>query len=375
MLEDTALEQAAQGFFEGCAVPALLPQALDRLARAIGSRGAMLATPVLTPAMMPISPGLNESSHAFFEEGWYLDAARTKRGARWVSSHPPGFLRDQDLFDADELDSLPYYRDFARKHDVPWFSAGLLHSDRGHYVALSFNRRAREGAFTAEQIGRLNRILPRLQQAGSLLTETTRAHASGMLASFDLMSTPAFLIDRQQRVCGINSAGEALIGPDIMLRRGHLTVAAHKTQCEIDDLLGWAVASSGRPQRETWPVSIATPLSTTAFMLHALPIEGVGHDVFRQGVAVVVINRIDAARPIPAALLRRLFKLTPREAEIAALLADGHSPGSISDQLGLSAETVRFYVKIILEKSQCRRQVEFVRRVSRLTALGGSTLR
>jgi DNA-binding NarL/FixJ family response regulator len=59
----------------------------------------------------------------------------------------------------------------------------------------------------------------------------------------------------------------------------------------------------------------------------------------------------------PAARVRRKAggaSLTKRQREILQLLADGHSTGSVADQLGLSSETIRTHTKGTLARLKAR---------------------
>jgi two-component system nitrate/nitrite response regulator NarL len=56
-------------------------------------------------------------------------------------------------------------------------------------------------------------------------------------------------------------------------------------------------------------------------------------------------------------------RLTPREREIAALLADGHTNKEIALRLGIEPTTVKNHVHNILEKLQVRRRTEAAQRV------------
>jgi DNA-binding NarL/FixJ family response regulator len=64
-----------------------------------------------------------------------------------------------------------------------------------------------------------------------------------------------------------------------------------------------------------------------------------------------------------ASLTTTSAKLTPREREIAALLADGHTNKAIALRLGIEPTTVKNHVHNILEKFQVHRRAEAAQRV------------
>ena len=60
-------------------------------------------------------------------------------------------------------------------------------------------------------------------------------------------------------------------------------------------------------------------------------------------------------------MLRRLYRLTPREADVAERLLAGRSVDEIGDELGTSINTSRTHVKRILAKTGARSQADLVR--------------
>ena len=66
-------------------------------------------------------------------------------------------------------------------------------------------------------------------------------------------------------------------------------------------------------------------------------------------VVVVLVDRHTFTTPDPAELCRR-FNLTPREAEVALLLADRLTPRQVAEQIGVSYNTARCYSERILTK-------------------------
>jgi DNA-binding CsgD family transcriptional regulator len=67
--------------------------------------------------------------------------------------------------------------------------------------------------------------------------------------------------------------------------------------------------------------------------------------------------------------LRELYYLSPAEARVAGLLAQGLTVREISEQLRLNLETVRFHVKRLLAKTGSRRQAELMKLMLSLPCL------
>lgn len=76
--------------------------------------------------------------------------------------------------------------------------------------------------------------------------------------------------------------------------------------------------------------------------------------------ACVFVNDPDTAVRVPRDMLISLFGLTAREAQLAELLASGLGLDAAAEQLGITRESARTYLKRVLGKTRTRRQSELV---------------
>lgn len=63
--------------------------------------------------------------------------------------------------------------------------------------------------------------------------------------------------------------------------------------------------------------------------------------------------------------LRRHYRLTPAETSLALAVAAGTTLREYAERRGVSVGTVRFQMKQVLAKTECRRQSDLVRLVER----------
>ena len=73
---------------------------------------------------------------------------------------------------------------------------------------------------------------------------------------------------------------------------------------------------------------------------------------------------------MPVALLAPLFDLTPREAEVARLLAQGLTVAEAGARLAITFHTARVHQRRIYDKMGVHSQAELVRTIRALTPLG-----
>lgn len=83
-------------------------------------------------------------------------------------------------------------------------------------------------------------------------------------------------------------------------------------------------------------------------------------------------TKLAAARPIAYApkadqqLVAKTFDLTPAQAQLAALLHDGASVKQAASQLGITEGSARQYLRRIFAKTGTNRQIDLIRRISRV---------
>jgi DNA-binding CsgD family transcriptional regulator len=75
---------------------------------------------------------------------------------------------------------------------------------------------------------------------------------------------------------------------------------------------------------------------------------------------VLIIDPEDEPEP-PAVLLRRLYRLTDAEADVALRIAHGADLKEISHELSVSVTTVRTHLQHVFDKTDTHRQAQLVR--------------
>ena len=86
-------------------------------------------------------------------------------------------------------------------------------------------------------------------------------------------------------------------------------------------------------------------------ILHLLPLRGDARDVFSRAHGLVLVNVVDRKLSPSAEMLQGLFDLTPAEARVARIIAEGLGINAASSQLLLSRETVRTQLKAVFAKT------------------------
>jgi DNA-binding CsgD family transcriptional regulator len=235
-----------------------------------------------------------------------------------------------------------YYHDFIvpnRAHDMIGLSAGRPNENHHSCVHLQFNRRDPRHPFTQKELVLLEMTWPAFESSAAALQWMPRAHyALGQL---------------------VDSLGVALALVDIEGNWMHRTpqLGALLSGGAIADLLaaalervGAAVGKIARgPIQPIAPeVSEVVTIGNDAFRVRgSLLADGV---LVTQPVAAITVEALgDVPLPDPT-VLRELFGLTAREADVALLLARRRRNAEIAEALFISPHTARHHVERVLEK-------------------------
>ena len=179
---------------------------------------------------------------------------------------------------------------------------------------------------------------------------------------------PFGLLDRAGLLIQCSAGFEAILKTTgLLTTHGRRMVAVHaQHRARIERFLESAL-NPRRLLAPPLPIRLATPDFPRGLILRAIPIEP-GNDVFDvfRPVALVTLTDLDHPQRVRCEELVELFDLTPREAEIAALIGEGLTPELVADNLRITIYTVRQHLKAVFSKMGTARQSELVAIVSRL---------
>jgi DNA-binding CsgD family transcriptional regulator len=200
--------------------------------------------------------------------------------------------------------------------------------------------------------------LPQQQtEPPSLSTTIGRMVLSGAIDALNAIQQPAVAIDRSGCVIDTNPLAEALFDDHIRIsikdRRLHIGDAEARSALEIlysrlrtaSDLTPLPCEPIVVRRRDNGPIILRT-LPAPADALGAR--------------ALMTLTPV-APRPGPqATLLAGVFGLSPAEARLASIIAEGRNPEHAAKELGIRTATVRNQLKSIFSKTSTCRQSELV---------------
>ena len=350
--------------------PTQWTRVLESLSQAMGGSGADLAVfdveksaTSFNAAVGILGPEFQRDYlHGFAaSDPWFL-VAQT-RGLFRTGTMAIG----EDLISMRELARTDFHNDFGKKHE---YFGGLtvVLSANGHSAAtLSVCRRERH-VFGETQMSLMRHLMPHLQRAVQVherLAESSK-RVTDLAAALNGLSTGAILVSADGTVLIVNdSAAETLAQRDgLTMDRGELRAERPRDTADLrclirgsanngSDLLSGGVLVIERPSSGRRPLQlVVSPLPS--------------HNRFAQGDAraIIFVTDPDRVQEPDLVRLRRVYKLSRAEADVAGYLLQEKSVRETGDILGISMNTVRFHLKQLFSKTQTRRQSELVRLLS-----------
>jgi len=357
------LLSVVNGLYGAVAHPTAWPAAMESLADVLRSDHAMLWM-----GAGPVSQADLVATRIDHEEFTRRQAAYDASAPQFSEWLPIGAgTRDALIPDRDyERDS--HYNEVVRH--VGGFHALFARGRQpGAAFRLAACRPRKQGNFGHDDLARLERLMPHLTNVSSLHIRLGIAEAkeSALVALLDRLSTALVLVDGTGRPVFANKAAERIAeSGDIELRCDGLAAAtAHETRSLREAIAAVSAATATESQNVCLDRAAGRlPLLATVLPFAELDVALPG---CRAPRAAVFIAEPERAGAIDRQALSKLFGLTPRETDVAVLLAEGMSPERIAERLDLGRGTVGSHLKRAFDKTDTHSQAALAALVGRIT--------
>ena len=349
-------------FHDAALEPHLWPAALERAAGFLQARAMLLLARFVPPEPRPMAARLHgitpEFAAAYTTRLYQCDPVLP--GATRL---PPGSVfRLREFFPGEEaMREARIVREWMEPqgfHDL----IGVVLQPGQPYANMLVAFTGPE-PFAADADRRLVRWAPYLQRAVRILRRLASAGSERALLRdvVDRLGSGLVIVGQSGRVLVTNETANQIFAASdgLTLRDGRLHAAGasdrERLGTALDDVIVHgrdACASLGRPSGAPPLTILAVPIETPDKM-------GSGE----VEVAVLFIHDPLDSPPLDPADVQVMFGLTPGQAELAALLSQGHSLEEVGERLGLTLNTVRTRVKQVFARTGTSRQAELVRRL------------
>jgi DNA-binding CsgD family transcriptional regulator len=357
------LERACVNLGDAVIDPAIWPKIIDQISMAAGATGAVLRQgPVRTPDV-PHSAGIDELVEAFFANGWHLRDLRAERSLPLVLKGEK-VITDQDIVTPEEMKRLAFYNELLTPLGFEWF-AWVCFWVGSDLWGLSFQRTKREGPFETEDKRTLALLSQRLAEVASLSTAVGRIALSSAANAMDAIRQPAIAIDRLGFVLDVNRDAAALFDSNIYIKNRRLVVVDTEAKASIEDLVERLRVTSDMATFPCEPIIVRRD-GKSPIIVDILPVHGAARAPFLGARVLLALTAVEPRAGPKTALLTNLFRLTPAEAGLATLIAEGLSPEHAAKKIGISKATARNHLLAVFAKTSTHRQGELIALLSRL---------
>ncbi|NEU13993.1 helix-turn-helix transcriptional regulator [Methylobacterium sp. BTF04] len=349
------LEALKDLIYEAAVVPDQWPDVLDHLARIAGAEGTILLAADMKNLRWLSSPALDGLMEDFASGGWAKVGTRTQK---LLDARHAGFILEEDVYSAKELENDGLIRDFLRPRGLGWGTATAFPLPTGDTLIFSIERRYADGPVPRAATEILDSLRPHLGRAALLSARLKLERVKAAVEALEMLGLPAAILTHSSTLQTANALFAQLIPRIVRDKRERITFASPRADALLADALG-----AGR-ELESRSIPILPDGDAPAMVAHLIPMRGLARDIFAGSALLMVMTPVMPTQVPGAELLEGLFDLTAAEARIARGIAGGLTLSALAAAQGVSLETIRSQVKATFAKTGVTRQVDLARLIS-----------
>ncbi|MCS6780909.1 MAG: LuxR C-terminal-related transcriptional regulator [Geminicoccaceae bacterium] len=269
-----------------------------------------------------------------------------------------------------------FFADYLRPLGLFHRLAGTVLRRADTVVYLTLHRPPGSAGFEAEDLRALEWLLPHLARAARLHRDLLARWLAGADARLLLDRIPhaLFLLDRGLRPVVMNAHAERLVreATALSIQGGRLSATGTAADLALRRTVR-AVLDDPRPGASggvELPLPRRDDPRPIAVRVSRLGARCPFADARDGRLAALVAIDPEPVAADPSTLVARLWGLTPAEARLCCLLAQGLRPAEAAERLGVSRNTVHSQLRQIFAKAGVHRQAELLRRLERVGTLG-----
>ncbi len=286
----------------------------------------------------------------------------------WRAEEPIGRVtRLEDFWPDESYQQSEYLNDYALPYDVPISIISMVDRNSRYILRTCQCRRLREGAFTATMTREVTRYLPHFARAFAIRDELTvlREETTAKAQALDRLPLGVLFLDDRGQVREVNRTARTIAGASdgfAIGREGRLRAATPALTAELEALVAQTCASDGEPVDAGGAMELPRPSGLRPYNALVCPLRSLGFDIgLGRWRAVLFLRDSETEQVPPIELIQRLHGLSRREAEAVWALSHGKRHREIADELAVSVDTLRTYLRRAADKTGVRRQGELVR--------------
>lgn len=333
---------------------------------------SVLAANWVTLILRPASDTLNALIVNSGPDGAFMEKGKFATHTAFMLDPFSGLPSDRvatvdEVVGAKEWLSSEFYKQFVEPYDIRYMiGADMLTAD-GSECRLRICRPQSAGHFSESDKNICQHLLPHIKRAIELHSRLDRMESERTLyaTTVDRMLLGTVVFDETGTIMRVNRAAEEILKQNdgLCISGGHLEASYGQENRHLQTLIRRALAdnassTSGIGQA----ISITRPSARAklGIAVRANPLSEWAEGRHRPAVTVFIRDpeqKSMASRDV----IQQLFELTPAEASLALLLADGMTLDEAADKLDIRKNTARAHLRSIFAKTGVTRQTSLVR--------------
>ncbi|TXS94138.1 hypothetical protein FV139_11095 [Parahaliea maris] len=317
-------------------------------------------------------PGPGECGLDVSDNDWDVEVLREHNARHYYRDNPfdykemqPGTVyRWTDFISREQFVETPYYREFCQPVGFDFALCLGIDEPGGMAIWLSVVRNEAQGDFSREEAQAFQALYAPMRRALRLLARIQHSETERQVyqTALEQMAIGALVLDTQARVVSCNATAQALIADC-----DEISIIGNRIKLQdvaLQQVLAGHFEAVMAKADPTCEVMAIPRNSEPALGLLMRGLRGISTLSGPQQPALVVYLSDPARHQLaPRNLVAQLFGLTPTEATLATMLADGLSLAEAASAMHVSENSVRSYCKRIYSKTGLSRQGEVVKLV------------
>lgn len=341
------------------------PRLIEAVSGAIGSQGGMLR--LVDYSSQKVGFFETVGYEAGFTQAYrdYFFAIDPHR--HFFENSPVGIvMASSKHLDYNSVSTREFYNDYMRPQNKEYLLGATLARDVNASVQFGIQRSKQAGEYGNEDLQLMRLLLPHLTQAVQvqrLIGETT-ARADMAFSVLNQVRAGIFIMDTNGKVLHINRAGEKILASgELAVKQKRLALKDSTSTARLCQLIASATQYSFGQKLECGSelrlFSVEGKISLELRVIPLIKQDALDDYSVHAGCAAVFVSCPGELR-LPWQKVASSYSLSPAEAKLAVLLAEGCRPEQASERLFVSINTVRSQLKSVFAKTGMRCQSELI---------------
>ncbi|MNZ39655.1 Bacterial regulatory protein, luxR family [compost metagenome] len=283
----------------------------------------------------------------------------------------------EEFVPREEWLNSEFYKNFLEPVDVFHILGADITTSDGALCRIRVSRSVSAPGFTEEDKQFLAHFIPHLERSVALHTQINRIETERNLyaGAVDQFAVGTIILDENGKILQTNQVADRLLKEKdgLKISADNLQVGTPRDCQEFRRLVKQALQSQ-RGERpsvvEAMRVQRPSGRADLGIIVRSVPLSEWNEGKHCPSV-VIFVSDPEQEASAPQEIVKALFDLTPAEAQLAMLLANGLTLDEASEELGISRNTARAHLRATFSKTGVTRQTMLVRLILRSAATLG----